>query len=130
MKNALIFIGGFISGIVFLIVVSICISESASNNGMTYFDRPGECLSTNSFEVLQVIGDGMALAYEIDKSYSSYNTHTELLVLFTNDNGEYYYDNQIIKIPSGKCVRQIGIYKYQTKLQIEKVVPIVRIMDK
>ena len=47
-----------------------------------------------------------------------------------NDNGEYYYDEQIIKVPKGKCMRQVGIYKYQAKSGIEKTVPIVMLMNK
>ena len=45
-------------------------------------------------------------------------------------NGKSYYDDQIIKIPSGKCVKQIGVYKYQTKDGFEKTVPIVDIRKK
>ncbi len=132
MKNWICFLLGFISGIVFTFIATIVIASgsSASNNGMTFFEQPGECLDAKAFEVMQVLDSNYALAHEIKWNYVLERyVPTDLLVLVTNDNGEYYYDDQIIKIPKGKCMRQVGIYKYQTRMEIEKTVPIVKIMD-
>ena len=133
MKKWAVFLIGFISGIVltFVFLFVFGVYTSKTNNRVTIFEQPGECLSTNNFEVMQVIDDGCALAHEVTwnsilKRYMS----TDLLVLVINDNGEYYYDDQIIKVPKGKCMRQVGIYKYLTKMEIEKTVPIVKLMDK
>ena len=80
---------------------------------------------------MQVIGNDCALAYEVEwNSFSKSYREKDLLVLVINDNGEYYYDDQIIKVPQGMCMRQVGIYKYSTKMNIEKTVPIVMMMDK
>ena len=54
----------------------------------------------------------------------------ELVVLLTNDSGEYYYDDQMIKTPKGKAMKQVGVYKYETRGGIAKTVPIVKLMDK
>ena len=54
----------------------------------------------------------------------------ELVVLLTNDSGEYYYDDQMIKTPNGKAMKQVGVYKYETRGGIAKTVPIVKLMDK
>lgn len=80
---------------------------------------------------MQVVGNDCALAHEVewDSFLQRYKTK-DLLVLIMNDNGEYYYDEQIIKVPKGKCMRQVGIYKYQAKSGIEKTVPIVMLMNK
>ena len=134
MKNWLAFLLGFISGIVFIIFVAAALAgvseEETRDNGMTLFEQPAECLSTNRFEVMQVISDNYALAYEQKyESYINQYMNTDLLVLITNDNGEYYYDDQVIKVPKGKCARQIGVYKYQTTLENWKTVPIVKIME-
>ena len=131
MKKWIVFLLGFIAGIVFTFIVALIVSPSSVNNtGMTFFEHSGECLSTNDFEVMQVIGNGCALAHEVkwDSLLERYRS-TDLLVLVINDNGEYYYDDQIIKVPSGKCMRQVGIYKYTTKMEMEKTVPIVKLMD-
>lgn len=137
MKNGLVFLLGFISGIIFTFVMMLYVAKQSVDevvekvdNGMTFFEQPGDCVSTNQFEVMQVLDDNYALAYE--QKYEEYLGYmrTDLLVLVTNDEGIYYYDEQTIKVPKGKCMRQVGIYKYQTKLEDWKTVPIVKLMDK
>ena len=131
MKKWIVFVLGFVSGIVFLFLVLLIIGKSSSNdNGMTYFEKPGKCISKKDFKVFQVIGEGYALAEERLEFSSGITLPGNLLVLVTNDNGELYYDNQIIEVPKGKCMRQIGVYEYQTKSENWKTVPIVQIMDK
>lgn len=131
MKKWIVFVLGFVSGIVFLFLVLLIIGKSSLNDeGMTYFEKPGKCISTKEFEVIQVIGDGYALAREIVDRTSLINIPSGLLVLVTNDNGELYYDDQIIEVPKGKCMRQIGVYEYQTKSENWKTVPIVQLMNK
>lgn len=131
MKKWVVFLLGMIAGgvLTFVMMLVLAIGANTSSNGMTLFDEPGECLSTGSFEIMQVIDDGVALANEIDKMRSSYNTHTELLVLLVNDEGQLYYDDKVINVPNGKCARQIGVYKYPIKSGFEKTVPIVKIME-
>lgn len=126
MKKFFVFLLGFFCGIVFTIIAAcfIAINDNVSNSGMTFFEQPGECLSTKDFMVLQAQGDNHALAYEKGEFL------TGLLVLVTNDDGMFYYDQQEIKVPKGKCMRQIGVYRYQSNSEIWKTVPIVKIMDK
>lgn len=96
MKKWVAFLLGFIAGIVFTFVVAFIIagSSNANDNRMTFFEQPGECLSRNNFEVMQVVGNGCALAHEVkwDSFLEKYRS-TDLLVLVINDNGEYYYDD-------------------------------------
>lgn len=130
MKKFFVFLIGFISGIAFTFFAAF-VFNADNNKRMTFFEQPGKCISTRPFEVMQVIDDNYALAYEMvwDSTFERYN-QTDLLVLITNDNDEYYYDDQLIKIPKGKCMRQIGVYKYPTRMNMEKTVPIVKLMDK
>ena len=131
MKKWIVFVLGFVSGIVFLFLVLLIIGKSSSNdNGMTYFEKPGKCISKKDFKVFQVIGEGYALAEERLEFSSGITLPGNLLVLVTNDNGELYYDDQIIEVPKGKCMRQIGVYEYQTKSENWKTVPIVQLMNK
>lgn len=130
MKKWIVFVLGFVSGIVFLFLVLLIIGKSSSNdNGMTYFEKPDKCISKKDFKVFQVIGEGYALAEERLEFSSGITLPGNLLVLVTNDNGELYYDNQIIEVPKGKCMRQIGVYEYQTKSENWKTVPIVQVMN-
>lgn len=49
----------------------------------------------------------------------------ETLVLLINYEDKSYYDDQIIKVPSNKCAKQLGTYQYETKMEMQKTVPVV-----
>ena len=134
MKRWLVFLLGFVSGVIFILLLAFIGASSSSrtiDNGMILFEQPGECLNSKAYEVFQVISDNSALAEEVEWSstLNRYMSTTGLLVLVTNDNGEFYYDDQVIEVPEGKCMRQIGIYKYKTRMDTEKRVPVVTLMD-
>lgn len=126
MKKIWIFILGIVTGIILMLAFSViyvkCSSGKKSLEGITLFEEVGDCVSSNSFEVLQVLESGAALATEI-KDYSS--SSPRLTVLFWNEDGQSYYDDQVIKIPIGKCARQVGIFKYLTKGNHDATVPVV-----
>jgi hypothetical protein len=137
MKKWVVFLLGLISGVVLTLVTMVILAmganTNANNNGVTLFDQPGECLNAKAFEVMQVVDNNHALAHEVewnDVLETYMQTGSGLLVLVTNDNGEYYYDDQIIEVPQGMCMRQVGIYRYQTRMDMEKTVPIVKLMNK
>lgn len=128
------FLLGLVAGV---IITSLANSPAETDDkksdisGITLFEKPGECVTTKPLEVMQVIDDNYALAYELEyDSYLKKYRTTDLLVLITNDNGEYYYDEQMIKIQKGKCFRQVGVYQYINRMDMTKTVPIVKIMDK
>jgi len=131
MKKALIFIGGVVTGVILTFVVVLIIGVAANggsvaNNNYVMFEQEGNVISTNSFEVFQVLDSGDALANEIE----DYGVASGVTVLFLAEDGASYYDDQVIEIPTGKCVRQLGTYKYPTKSGFEKTVPIVGIRNK
>ena len=95
-------------------------------DGVTLFDEVGDVINEKSFKVMQVIADDAALAHGNDE----YDLYLGTLYLITNSDKKYYYDDEIIKVPQGKVVRQIGIYRYVTTNETMKTVPIVMIMDK
>lgn len=121
MKKVLVFIAGVVTGIVSLFILSFFVGDNLSNNGLTLFDKEGECISTNSFKVIQVLDSGNAIATEL-------NTHDlaiGITVLFLNEDNSSYYDEQVIKIPRGKCVKQVGVFKYTSRMEVEKTIPAV-----
>ncbi len=128
-KKILIYIAGVVSGVVLVILLAVIFSgRNTVNSGITLFEKEGECVSSNSFEVFQVLDTGDALANEIEPRLS---VATGVTVLFLNNNGQAsYYDDQVINIPAGKCARQIGIFKYKSNAGMERTVPIVEIRDK
>ena len=130
MKKWLIFGGGVVTGVVltFLFAFLFSASRSDSNDGTTWFEKPGEVIEVKSFKVFQVLDKDAALVNGV--SHEEYDIYSGTVYLLTNDGGKYYYDDEVIKVPEGKVARQIGIYQYQTQSEFEKTVPIIQIMDK
>lgn len=129
MKKLLLIIACIIGFIVILyislpligLIVTGVNTESNTNDNITLFEQEGEIVSENSFEIFEVLDSGNALAYEMDdKTESRY-----LRVMFLNDGEKHFYNNQIIKVPLGKCLKQIGIYK-----DYNNTYPVVAIRDK
>ena len=132
MKKWLVFILGVFTGIVLTILFAVILSSGVkmnekNNSGVTWFDKPGDVLEVKSFKVFQVLGDNSALVHGKENNYNYYGGAVYLL---TNDEGKYYYDDEIVDVPKGKIVRQFGIYQYQTRSEFGKTVPIIRIVDK
>lgn len=95
-----------------------------SDNNVVMFEKPQQEINVHSFEIMQVLPDGSALATVEDIS------NIGMIVLFLADKEISYYDNQKIDVPSDKRVMQVGTYKYISRSEMEKTVPIVEIMDK
>jgi hypothetical protein len=123
MKKFLIFIGGFVAGILATILVAFVINFANKPYddgllGLTIFPEKRECITKKEIEVIQVLKANMALAWTVDY-------RDRIVVLLINYEGKSYYDAQKIKIPANKCARQIGTYKYTTQDKFEKTVPAV-----
>ena len=134
MNKLLIYILGIITGVGLTFGLAYFISgenEFVKDDGITLFESPGETFKVSAFKVIQVVDDNHALAIEMrwEPAFNDY-MQEELVVLLTNDSGDYYYDDQMIKAPRGKSMRQVGVYKYESRGGIEKTVPIVKVMDK
>ena len=124
MKKIWVFMLGIITGIILTILFAVIMSNvsNGSMSGLTMFEQPGECLiSKSSLKVFQVLEPGVALTM-IKDDFSS-----AVYLLIDND-GKTYYDDQVIKLPFGKCFKQIGTYRYYTKKDVLKTVPVVQIM--
>lgn len=131
MKKIYVFLLGILTGVILTFVVSYIIAavnsgtDSEVDSGISMFEKAGQKLEVGSprqFEILQVLPNGTALAYM--------GSFGDTVVLLLPDETHSYYDDQVIKIPTNKCVRQIGTYRYPTKNETIKTVPIVRLYDK
>lgn len=86
-------------------------------------ERNKACMDMVRFKVLQVFADGYALAYECNDGKFCYNN---TIVLLTPQPGVYYYDDMLVNIPEEKCAIQDGVYRYETKNESIKTVPIIQ----
>lgn len=122
------FFGGFIVGVLVTILTLFVISAARNQNavltssdslaGLTMFPEEGKCIVKSDVEIFQTLKPNVALAM-------SGATPDKVLLLLINYDGDVYYDSKKIKVPSGKCARQIGIYQYETNDERLKTVPAV-----
>jgi hypothetical protein len=133
MKKFLIFIGGFVAGILATIFVAYVFTIANKPNddgllGLTIFPEKGECITTEGeIEVFQVLKSNVALGHTVKYGeYGLRNYSDEIVVLLIDYDGKTFYDEQKIKISKNKCARQIGTYEYTTqKDHFGKTVPAV-----
>lgn len=127
MKKWLVFLLGIVTGCIVTIVALLVISKVHSGvNQITVSEQQTEFTLAKKFEVFQVLGDG-ALAHCEDDEYSI-SVFTGPIVYILNDDGNLFYDDQIIEVPNGKKVIQIGTYRYETQMG-EKVVPVLKLLN-
>lgn len=131
-KLVLTYFGGLLSGIVLTVIAAIFVASSATketmpDDNLKMFEQPRQEIKAKEFSIMQVLPDGSALA--ITSAANGYYTFGTV-VLFPADEEAAYYDNQIIEVPTGKRAMQVGIFRYSTRMDEYKTVPVVRIMDK
>ena len=143
MKKWVVFVLGLVSGCVLTILSLVVIgkamattdtdtvTEETANHvpGLNLFDEPGEEFSAPSFEVMQVLASNVALAHSGETEYGI-TTYFGTLVLLIGDENTHFYDDQIVEVKSGQVARHIGTYQYQTKMEMQKTVPVIKIFDK
>lgn len=133
LKFILTFFGGFVVGIIFLFALGIIINASQGKGSVqrdvVLFEKPQQVIEADEIEVFQVLPDGSALA-QVEYTYEGNNDNSGMVVMLLAKSEGAYFDSQSIKIPKGKCMKQIGTYKYMTRQDVEKTVPVVEIYDK
>lgn len=96
-----------------------------TDDNIVLFEKPTQTIPCDALIIFQVEQNGNALA-KIEKE-DSYDF--VLVFLFANED-KSFYDEQKIIIPKNKCLKQIGTYRYETRNNIIKTVPIVNIYDR
>ena len=128
-KFFLTYLGGIVTGVVLVFALGFFMamsqSKQSANNDVVMFEKPRGVVPGKVFEVMQVLPDGSALAAVDDIDSGNMGT----VVLFVGNESSSFYDNQNIKVPSGKVAKQVGTYSYMTRQEMEKTMPVVEIMD-
>lgn len=86
-----------------------------------------QCFEFQRFEVLQGLYGG-ALAYGCPW-YESWCISNPVVYLVASDDVDYY-DDQIVSTNSTMCWVQDGVYRYETKQEITKTVPKLKLVEK
>jgi len=127
MKNFLIFGEGVVAGFILAVVVGVVlVSYNEGMENLKMFDAPGEVVSSRSFKVLQVFDENSGLV----NGEGKWEYIDGDLYFFINQKGQALYDDQIIKVPEGKEARIMGTFRYTSKSDIVKTVPVVMLLDK
>ena len=123
MKKWLIYVLGIITGVILTFAFAFCINLSNNSGiiGLEMFEEPGDYMEYSQFEVFQVLESGCALAHT-DDSFGA-------IVFIIPNEKQQFYDDQKIVLKNDQCAQHVGIYKYSTKMEIEKTVPAIRIID-
>ena len=123
MKKWIIYVLGVITGIILTFVFAFCVNLSNNSGiiGLEMLEEPGDYMEYSQFEVFQVVESGCALAYA-DESFGS-------IVFIIPNESQQFYDDQKIVLKNDQCAQHVGTYKYSTKMEIEKTVPAIRIVD-
>lgn len=123
MKKFGIFLLGVITGILLLFFVSIILNnvDEADNpyniSGLSMLPEKGDCIANGNIEIFQTLSKGVALARP--------NGNYSKIILLLDNSEKLFYDGEKIKIPAKKCAKQIGVYTYETKAELQKTVPAV-----
>ncbi len=114
---------GIITGVILTFAFAFCVNLSNNSGiiGLEMFEEPGDYMEYSQFEVFQVVESGCALAHA-DDSFGA------IVFIIPNEN-QQFYDDQKIVLKNDQCAQHVGTYKYNTKMEIEKTVPAVRIID-
>ena len=119
-NNWIAFFCGIVVGATIVLAATYYLGEKPpalnSNFGIELFEEPGQKLEgMEEYLVLQVLPDGYAIAMgDLFRS----------VLIPPLKNGKYY-DFQNVKLPKGKCVRQIGVYRYVNDDDFIKTIPVI-----
>lgn len=113
----------------FFICLILC-SCSQFNTLSQSFTRNEKCEEIAAVKIFQVL-DTFALASSCreDYSYSNGLSCYGLTVYIPKEEKKIYYDNQIIKPKTGKCISFDSTYQYEAKDGNIRTVPILKFID-
>lgn len=132
MKKGLVFFLGMLTGCVLTIAALFYIAKVYNSegevSGLVLYEQPAGAIDSYSFEVMQVLPNGNALAGAENPSWRE--SYTGPTVLLLADENSHYYDEQIVKVPKGKKAYQVGVFDYETRGMGHKTVPVVKFLSK
>lgn len=108
--------------VAFILFAAFCLGIIGSNSavrcseGLILSEFKGPILRNREFRVFQVqAGNDAALLKVISRDNDVWFDDSDIVLLLYNSSDELHYDGEIIKIPEGKCARQVGVFQYRGK---------------
>ena len=131
MKKGFVFFLGMLTGCVLTVAALFYVAKvnnSEEESGLVLYEQPAGVIDSYSFQVMQVLADGAALAVSENPNWRESYTGPTVLLL-ANENS-HYYDEQIVKVPKGKRAYQVGVFDYESRGLGHKTVPAVKFLSK
>ncbi len=121
MNRGLVFFLGIITGVLLTIAATFIINKSSSASDITMFNERGKMMDATSYTIIQTIDNNHGLAV---------GDFLDLLnpVLVLGNKDSHFYDGMEVKAGSNSRFYQVGTYRYMTKDEIWKTVPVVALM--
>lgn len=128
LKNIMIFIAGMVTMLTLIVLFGIIVNYSNNSGypGLTLFEKDGKCVNARQLVIMQTLEHDVALAHAKTQPNTIYDPN-EILVLLLGDETSHYYDDEKINVPKGKCTKQVGTYRYESRELGMKTVPAVTI---
>ncbi|MBQ6871305.1 MAG: hypothetical protein IJO23_02945 [Bacteroidales bacterium] len=127
MGKVVTFILGIITGLILSCIIAKSQNSDSNSDSISMFEERGQVMTESSFKIFQTLNDTHALATGI--SNEEYGWYMGLTVMIVGNENDHFYDDQIIKKTSTKRFYQVGTYKYQTKSEDFKTVPVVALLN-
>lgn len=129
MKKWLVFTLGVLTGIL-LVVGSVIIFVAVSSSEAGSYDRADHAVpftAATRFKVIKVTPYGAFARCDAGKYPDTDFTGPEVLIETEDENANLFYDGQIIEVPSGQWILQIGTYRHSDDdVGEEKVIPVIK----
>ena len=125
MGKVVTYILGVITGFVLFFIIAK--NQDSNSSNISMFEERGQVMAESSFRIFQTLDDTHALATGI--SDEKHGWYMGLTVMIVGSENDHFYDDQIIKKTSTKRFYQVGTYKYQTRSEDFKTVPVVALLD-
>lgn len=125
MKKGLIFILGILTGIVLTFGIIFATSKNSRIPGLEFLNEPGEIFKGTELRVMDVVSLDSAISFT-----SRPATENPVLYIKRRNDKTPLYDDLVIKVPAGKCLRIVGTYNYETQMNEYVTIPVVMMFDK
>lgn len=108
-----------------LLALMGCTQSSSINGDLASSKRNENCMDMQKFQVFHVLENRSALATACTETYDEKFCKGAVVLLKPRMDVDYY-DEMYVSAPKGKCATQDGVYKYISKNDIVKTVPVIR----
>lgn len=112
--------------LLFIFFITSCSSLNNVESIKKAFYDNENCSDMREFEIFQTLDDG-ALAFLCEDGHCSAYNQT---VFLDNLHNVFYYDGMKVKAPNDKCAVVDGVYRYESKDERIRTVPIIKFQYK